>query len=122
MSNFEKNKEILSYCPNYYKIINEEYNEDDVVSEKLIQIYSEFVFSVNVNNKAEMKELEKINESVLKYFSVEDFRRDLCKVMVELRVKKTVENILHYVIKCINNAYEKYLESYTRNLCIPRWI
>lgn len=115
-------KKVLSYCPNYYKIINEEFDENDVVTGKLIQIYSEFVFSVNVNNKEELNELEKINEAMTKYFSNEDFRRELTKLITEMKIKKDIDNILFYIVKSINKTYKKYLENYTRNLYIPKWI
>ncbi len=122
MNQFLENKKILSYCPNYYKIINEEFDEDDIVTGKLIQIYSEFVFSVNINKKEDLEILEKINEAIGKYFSSDDFKKELTKSIVEMKVKKDIDNVLSYIVKCINKAYEKYLESYTRNIYIPRWI
>ena len=36
-----KNKQILKYCPNFYKIINFDFFEDDHFTEKLIAIYEE---------------------------------------------------------------------------------
>lgn len=115
-------KKALSYCPNYYKIINEEFPEDDLVTGKLIQIYSEFIFNANINNKEDLNELERINEVMSKYFSNEEFRKELTKTIIEMKVKKDIDNILLYIVKCINKSYKKYLESYTRNLYIPRWI
>lgn len=115
-------KKVLSYCPNYYKIINEEFFDDDLVTGKLIQIYSEFVFSANINSKETINELVGINEVMNKYFNNEDFRRELTKTITEMKVKKDIDNILLYIVKSLNKAYKKYLESYTRNLYIPRWI
>ena len=46
-----KNKQILRHCPNFYKIMNFEYFEDDKLSEKLLDVYEEFVFKVDLNNK-----------------------------------------------------------------------
>lgn len=122
MSRFEENKKILSYAPNYYKIINEDFEETDLVTGKLIQVYSKFIFSVDLNDKEMLKEVEKINISMSKYFSNADFKRELRKAIVEMKVSKKVNDVLLYIVKCINITYDKYLESYTRNLYIPRWI
>ncbi len=115
-------KSVLSYCPSYYKIINEEFPEDDLVTGKLIRVYSEFVFNANINNKEIVNEIVSINEVMNKYFINEDFRRELTKTIAEMKVKKDIEDVLLYIVKCMNKAYKKYLESYTRNLYIPRWI
>ena len=40
----KKNKIILKHCPNFYKIINFEFLEEDSISAKLIGIYENFIF------------------------------------------------------------------------------
>lgn len=122
MNEYENNKKILTHTPNYYKIINEEFDENDLVTCKLIQIYSEFVFMVNLENKEEVKTLEKIDIVMTKYFSIDDFRRDLTKTLMEMKIKKSIENVIFFIIDCLNKSYDKFLESYTRNIYIPKWI
>lgn len=122
MKNFENNKKVLSHSPNYYKIINEEYDEDDIVASRLIQIFVKFTFSVNPEDKKMVKTLEKIDLVMSKYFSNDDFRTELVKTLTEIKIKKNIENVILYVVECLNNAYDKFLESYTRNLYIPKWI
>ena len=39
----KKNKLILTHCPNFYKIINFEFSEDDKITAKLIELYKEFI-------------------------------------------------------------------------------
>ena len=39
-------KDILKYCPNYYNIVNFDFNESDIISEKLINIYKNYILSV----------------------------------------------------------------------------
>ena len=36
------NKEVLKYCPNYYNIVNFDFSENDLISEKLISIYKSY--------------------------------------------------------------------------------
>ena len=33
-----KNKEVLKYCPNFYKIVNFVYDENDYITDKLIKL------------------------------------------------------------------------------------
>ncbi len=122
MNEYENNKEILKHTPSYYKIINEDFDEDDLITCKLIQVYSEFVFMVDLKDKELASDLEKIDEVMMKYFTNDDFRRELTKALTEMKIKKSIDNIVFFVIKCLNKTYEKFLESYTRNIYIPKWI
>ena len=54
----QKNKIILSHCPNFYKINDFSFYEDDYISAKLIEIYREFIFSVDIDNSDEINKLE----------------------------------------------------------------
>ena len=39
----KKNKQIIKYCPNFYKIINYEILEGDVLTYKIISIYQDYL-------------------------------------------------------------------------------
>mgnify|MGYP003308419335 CR=1 FL=1 len=39
----KKNKIILKHCPNFYKIINFEFADDDRITSKLIEIYKDYI-------------------------------------------------------------------------------
>ena len=43
------NKKLLEYCPNFDKIINADFYEDDQITKKIIKIYEDFIFSVDLN-------------------------------------------------------------------------
>lgn len=117
-----ENKEILKNCPNYYKIINQEFLESDVVSMKLIQIFQEFVFSIDLNKKNEITIMNKLADAIIKYFDDGEFKKELVNTISTLKIKSGIENVLLYISEKIIEAYDKYLEYYTRNLYIPRWI
>lgn len=117
-----QNKEIIKKCPNYYKIINKEFLEDEVVSMKLIQIFQEFVFSVDINSEKDIKIMNKLADSIIKYFDDGEFKKELINTMSNLKIKQGVENVLLYIAERIIESYDKYLEYYTRNLYIPRWV
>ena len=43
-------KKILDYCKNYQRIVNFDYLQDDLISAKLIRVYKDYVFKVNINS------------------------------------------------------------------------
>ena len=49
------NKVVLKYCKDYYRIINEEFSELDYMSDKVIEVYQSFIFSINIKSKTDLK-------------------------------------------------------------------
>lgn len=117
-----ENKIVLKYCKDYYRIINEEFSELDFMSGKIIQIYQSFIFSINIKNKSEIKKATDLNTAVVRYFDDREFRTLLNKFLSALKVSKKETNIIAYIANAIVKEYDKYMEGFTRNLYIPRWI
>ena len=115
------NKEVLKYCPNYNNIVNFDYDSEDLISSKLINIYKNYVFSINLNNREEIDrviELDKVLGSYLKDYL---FRSTLQKEIVTVRVKND-NNIIKNIVDCIIKIFTDYEEYTTRKLYISRWI
>jgi hypothetical protein len=117
----KKNKVILSHCPNFYKIINFEYLEDDKISQKLIEIYKSFIFNIDIDNEEELKNIEKIDFVLNKYIDDYYFRKEMQRSIMALRIRKS-DNFLKSVIDGILNAFDSYEIGYTRNIYFARWI
>ena len=83
-----KNKQVLKHCPNFYKIMDFEYYEDDVLSEKIINVYHDFVFKVDINNKKSITKLEQIDFIINKYIDDYFFRKELKAEMSRIRIRK----------------------------------
>lgn len=115
------NKEILRYCPNYYNIVNFDYNENDLISEKLINIYKNYVFSININNKEEINVLEKLDKVFGSYINDYLFRSTLQKEIVTVKIKKD-NNILRSLVESIIKIFSNYEEYTTRRIYISKWI
>ena len=116
------NKIILKYCPNYYRIINEEFYELDYISDKVIQVLQAYIFTVNIKNKPELKRITELDKALVRYFDDREFKTYLTNHLIALKVSKNEPNIMRFIAMSIIGAYEKYLEGFTRNLYISKWI
>lgn len=121
-NSFLENKIVLKYCKDYYRIINEEFSELDYMSDKVIQIYQTFIFSIDVKNKTEIKKVTALNEAVARYFDDREFKTYLTNFLVGLKVSKSETNVMRFIAESIIKQHLKYLEGFTRNLYISRWI
>ncbi len=117
-----ENKKILKYCPDYYKIINQEFDESDIVAVKLLQIFQEYIFTIDTESKSDIKLVTDLSASINKYFEDAEFKKELVGTISSLKVNKNASNLLRSIAEEIVKCHKKYLEYYTRNLYIPRWI
>lgn len=115
------NKQILDHCPNFYKIVNFDFYEDDNFTASLIKIYREYIFSVNPLDSVSIKKVEQLDIVLAKYIDDYIFRKtmkyELSKVVI---VDKT--DLLQKLINSILGIFDKYEEGKTRNIYIARWI
>lgn len=114
------NKEILNYCPNYYNIVNFDFKDSDLVSEKLINIYKNFVFSINVNNREDIEKVQELDRVLSNYIHDYLFRSTLQKEIVSVKVKR--DNILRSLVDNIIKIFSNYEEYTTRRIYISKWI
>ncbi len=117
-----ENKIIVKYCKDYYRIINEEFSELDFMSGRLIQIYQAYIFSINARVKEQLKSAVDLNTAVARYFDDREFKTILTNMLKSLKVSKSETNVIGYIVTAIIKEYDKYMEGYTRNLYISRWI
>lgn len=116
------NKVVLKYSKDYYRIINEEFDELDYITDRLINIYQSYIFSIDISNKQNRKQVSALNEIMVKYFEDKNFKKELTNTLISLKFPKNTQNVLSEIIKVIEKTYKKYMEGFTRNLYIPKWI
>lgn len=121
-NSYLENKIVLKYCKDYYRIINEEFGELDYMSSKVIQVYQSFIFSINIKNKNDIKKITALNNAVARFFDDREFKTYLTKFLEELKVSKNEKDVMRYISEAIISQHEKYMEGFTRNLYISRWI
>lgn len=116
------NKVVLKYCPDYYRIINEEFNELDYMSDKIIEIFQQYIFSIDIRNKSEIKKISSLNKAIVRYFDDREFKTILTNFLLALKVPKGTKNVVSIIVDNILQQHLKYMEGFTRNIYIPRWI
>lgn len=115
------NKEVLNYCPNYYNIVDFDFHDNDLISEKLVSIYKNYVFSINIQNREEIEKVQELDRVLANYIHDYLFRSALQKEIVEVKVKKD-NNVLKSLVDIIIKIFSHYEEYTTRKIYISKWI
>lgn len=117
----KRQKIILKHCPHFYKILDFEIYEDDAISSKLISLYKDYIFSIDVTDERALKKAEKIDLIISKYIDDYLFRKELQRECVNIKIDSS-EDITTGLIEGIFNLYDNYENGYTRNIYFARWI
>lgn len=118
----ENNGTLLTYCPNYNKIINFEFLKSDYISETLVKFYKQYVCSFDKNNEEECSRVKHVDKIVNRYLDDYIFRKEMKNELLQIKVKKNADDILKTIIDNIIKIFRRYEEGCTRNIYISRWI
>ena len=114
-------KEILKYCPNYYNIVNFDFKENDLISDKLVSIYKNYIFSIDVNDDEKMEKVQELDRVLSNYIADYLFRSTLQKEIVTVKVKRD-NNVLGNLVDIKIRIFSNYEEYTTRKIYISKWI
>lgn len=117
----KKNKTILKYCPNFYKIKDFDFEEEDYITQKLITIYEDYIFNIDETNEEEVKKIKKLDKILSKYVEDYTFRKDIKTNVLKIRVKRGTD-IIETIVNNLITLFENYEDGYTRNIYFARWI
>lgn len=115
-------KMVLNYCPNFYKIVDYDIDQDDVITSKLINIYQDYIFNIDLANIEETKLVKEIDNALARYISDYEFRKNLKESITKVKIKKSCTNVLKAIVESIISIFNNYEEYTTRNVYIARWI
>ena len=107
---------------NFYKIIEFSPYEDDIISKKLIKLYQQYIFRIDINNSEDVESVINLDKVVSKYIDDYLFRREMQKQILQIRVKKDTKDILKEIIYSIIKIFDNYEEYTTRVIYISKWI
>lgn len=118
----QNNKIILSYCPNFDKIINTDFLEEDLLSLRLVKIYRDYIFKININDNQEILKVKELDKTMGKYVDDYFFRKTLQTEILSIKVKRTVGDVLGAIVDSIIGIFRRYEEGATRKIYISKWI
>lgn len=121
MSQFENNKKVLSYCQHFYTIINADFYSDDSLSKKLVDIYQDYIFSVDINNRDIKEKVRKLDNVMFEYISNSIFKNQIQNDIKKIKISKN-DNILEVIVNAIINMFENYNKYKKDKLLTTRWI
>jgi len=116
------NKQIISLCPNFYKIIEFSPYEEDHITKTLINLYREYIFKIDINNEEDVDTIKRLDNVISKYIDDYLFRKEMQKQIVQIKVKKDGTDLLKQIINSIIRIFNNYEEYTTRNIYISCWI
>lgn len=122
MNSFNKNKEVVSICKNYYKIVNADIYDGDKVTVNMIKMYEDYIFGMDIITKREKEKLVTIDKIMYKFITDSRFKKEMLGELTNIRVSNKVNNLVEYVMNKLIVFFEDYKDFYTRNIYIPRWI
>lgn len=117
----ENNKIILSHCPNFDRIVNTDFLEDDNLSLQLVKIYRDFIFKIDVNNEDDIDKIEILDKTMGKYVDDYFFRKTLQKEIFRMKVKSKGDTV-RIIVEAIIAIYKQTMDDQTRKIYISRWI
>lgn len=113
---------LLKNCPNYYKITEFEFFENDYISEKLVSFYKDYVCNIETYDAEGITKAHTMDTIVAKYIDDYIFRQEMKSQLLQIKIKSTVGNILRAIIDSIIKIFERYEIDSTRKIYISRWI
>ena len=116
------NKLVLKYCPNFYKIVNMDFQEGDNVSTKLIDLYEDFIFKADLSNVENINLVQEFDHVLNSYIEDYSFRNKMKRELFTVKVKRTSKDILTSIVEAIIHIFDNYIEETTRKIYIARWI
>lgn len=63
----ERIKDVIGYCPHYYDIVNMPFNEDDLITKKIINEFCEEIFNISNNNMGTINRLKVLDLVIYEY-------------------------------------------------------
>lgn len=117
----KKNKVIINNCPNFYKIKSFDIEESDYVTDKLISVYEDYIFNIDIKNKESLDKVRELDLILGKYVDDYSFRKEIKQGVLNIKVVRGT-NIMESIVDALISLFQKYEEGYTRNIYFARWI
>ena len=97
---------IMRFCPNYNTIINFEFLESDSISYTLVKFYKQYIAQLDINDAEGTKKAREVYLIIMKYINDYMFRKEMKNGLLEIKVKRSVDNVLKVIIDNIIKIFD----------------
>lgn len=118
----QNNKIILSYSPNFNKVVNTDFLDGDNISKELVKIYKNFIFSIDINNLDDINNVKEIDKIMGKYVDDYYFRKTFQERLTSIRIKKSAGDVIRAIVLSIIELFKSYEDETTRIIYVSKWI
>ena len=118
----DNSREILKNCPNFTRIVNFDYAKDDLITAKLIRIYRDYIFKIDISNEEEVENAVEIDKIMVRYIDDYLFRKTLKQELLRVKVKSTCKDIIKTIVESIIEIFRRVEFESTRKIYISKWI
>jgi len=94
----------------------------DELSERIIRMYQDYIFRINIHNEDEVNEIKELDAAVAKYIDDYSFRKEVQRQILAIKVKNDCKDIVKYFIDAIIRIFSNYEDYTTRVIYVSRWI
>ena len=115
-------KKVLENCPNYDKIVHYEYPYGDTLSKKLIDWYSDLIFSANGNNENQLMLIRALDRSLYLYIRDNRYKRGIRKIISVDELNLTSKELIKDVIKKLIEFTSNYEKREVREVSVSKWL
>lgn len=122
MNSFNKNKEIIKVCKNYYEIVNSDTYKNDKITSNMVKLYKDYIFGMDIITQREREKMVSIDNIMYKFVTDIRFKKEMENKLSKLTISKNVIDLVSYVMNKMIEYFEDCKDTYTRNIYIPRWI
>ncbi len=122
MNSFNKNKEIIKVCKNYYEIVNSDTYKNDKITSNMVKLYKDYIFGMDIITQREREKMVSIDNIMYKFVTDIRFKKEMENKLSKLTISRNVVDLVSYVMNKMIEYFEDYKDTYTRNIYIPRWI
>ena len=121
MKRLKNNKLVLSYCKNFERINNTDFQEGDNLSLQLVKIYKDYIFNIDIRNEEELNNAIEIDKIMARYIDDYFFRKTLKQELLRVKVKNCGD-IIKTIVESIIAIFHRVEFEDSRIIRISRWI
>ena len=115
MSVLLNSKKVISYCKNYYNIIEEHFTQDDNITREIFNYYKKVIETTNVDDSDELSKAISFDECVYAYFNDKKYSKIVLSEIVNFEKQN---DLLEFMIE----SYKKYKENPTNKVTTTKWL